>query len=382
MRLGIDITPLQIPSPSGIGVATYETIRALARQSGIEIVLYGRSAPLVPFSETPLDLGLQTRLGSGLVSRAGNIAWLQRGVGPMLAADKIDVFWGTRHVLPRNAAGVALVATLYDFWYERYPHQQPVANRTLNRLVMRDLMRDGDVLTAISDATGDDARELFPASAEKVRTVYMGVDPTEFSPVDGAEVARVRGELAIDGPFVLALDVHNPRKNFSALLDAVGLVPDSVGPFEIVAVGTGRAAARDFDIAHRAEELGLSSRVRFVGDIAQSDLRALYTGAAVFVYPSIYEGFGMPVLEAMACGAPVVCANTSSLPEVAGDAAIGVDPTSAEEISDALARILGDDALAARLADLGKRRAGEFAWTRTADGMRTAFEDAITRHGA
>ncbi len=376
MRLGIDITPLQIASPSGIGVATYQTIRALARMSGVEVVLYGRTTPLVPFSAEPLDLDLQVRLGEGLASRAGNIAWLQRGVGPMLVADKIDVFWGTRHVLPRNAHGVALVATLYDFWYQRHPEQMPLANRTLNRMVMRDLMRDGDVLTAISDATAADARALFPQSAQKVRTVYMGVDLTEFSPATDAEVARVRQELGVGGPFVLALDVHNPRKNFSALLGAVALVPESVGCFEIVAVGTERAAARDFDITRHAEEIGLTSRVHFVGDIAQADLRALYTGAAVFVYPSIYEGFGMPVLEAMACGSPVVCANTSSLPEVAGDAALTVDPNSARELADGLTRILGDQGLAHRLRDLGTARAREFTWERTAHAMREAFEDA------
>ena len=349
MRLGIDITSLQIASSSGIGVATYETIRALSQQAGIEIVLYGRSAPVVPFSETPVDLGLELRLGSGLVSRAGNIAWLQYGVGPMLVGDGIDVFWGTRHVLPRNAKDVALVATLYDFWYARFPRQQPIANRTLNGMVMRDLMRDGDVFAAISDDTAHDARALFPKSAEKVRTVYMGVDQTEYAPVDDSEIARVRERLGIHGPFVLALDVHNPRKNFSAMLEAAAQMSDTTEPFKIVAVGKTRGAARDLGVQRHAEQLGLSSRVHFVGDVPQSDLLALYTGCAAFVYPSIYEGFGMPVLEAMACGAPVICSSTSSLPEVAGDAALSVDPTSPEQLAAALVRVLCNESEAQRL---------------------------------
>ena len=141
----------------------------------------------------------------------------------MLAADGIDVFWGTRHVLPKNAAGVALVATLYDFWYERFPGQQPLANRTLNRAVMRDLMSRGDVFTAISEAAAADARALFPASADRVRTVLLGLDREAFLPATEAAVAAVRQRLGLSEPFVLAMEVHNPRKNFSAVLEATAL---------------------------------------------------------------------------------------------------------------------------------------------------------------
>ena len=295
----------------------------------------------------------------------------------MLEEDGIDVFWGTRHVLPRNTSKVARVATLYDFWHARYPGQQPLVNRTLNRVVMRGLMRDADVLAAISDATAQDARALYPQCADRVRTVYLGVDPAEFAPADPSEVARVREQLGIKGPFVLTMDVYNARKNFSAVLEAVARTSDALGPFEIVAAGKTRATAHDTGIVSHAEALGLSSRVHFVGDVSHADLLALYSGCDVFVYPSLYEGFGMPVLEAMACGAPVICANTSSLPEVAGDAALTVDPTSTEQLSAALASVLGDPAEAARLRGLGRSRAGEFTWERTAAGMRTAFEDAL-----
>jgi glycosyltransferase involved in cell wall biosynthesis len=296
----------------------------------------------------------------------------------MLTRDRIDVFWGTRHVLPRNAKRVALVATLYDFWYERFPQQMPLANRTLNHAVMRDLMRDGDVLTAISDAVADDARSLYPKSAEKVRTVLLGLNPSGYSPAGEAAVMAVRDRLGVNGPFVLALDVHNPRKNFSAVLDAVALMPR--GGVEIVAGGTSRAAARDQSIEHHAEQLGLSDRVRFVGDVSHADLLALYSGCGVFVYPSVYEGFGMPVLEAMACGAPVICSDTSSLPQVVGEAALMVDPTSAEQLSAALVSVLGEPLEAQRLRDLGLIRAREFTWARTAAGMRAAFEAAIAAH--
>lgn len=375
MRLGIDITPLQTATPGGIGVATYETIRALAEQGGVDLVLYGRSRPLVPFSDRPFEVGADVRLTSGPLARAGNIAWLSYGVAPMLARDHIDVFWGTRHVLPRNTS-VPLVATLYDFWYLHRPEEQPFANRTLNRLVVSAAMKRGGVFTAISDATADEARRLFPASASRVRTVRLGVDTGDFLPADAAAVASVRTRIGVDGPFVLAIDVHNPRKNFSILLEAADRLGDAVPGLTIVATGAPRVTARDEDVVRRVERSGLRTRVVFAGDVSQADLRALYTACSAFVYPSAYEGFGMPVLEAMACGAPVICAGASSLPEVAGDAAILFDPTKPEALADALLRLLRDPTEAARLGRLGPARAATFTWERTAAGMRVAFEDA------
>ncbi len=377
MRLGVDITPLQVRSPGGIGVATYETLRALAAHGGIDIVMYGRSAPVVPFSDRPADLGLPLRTGSGPLSRGGNIAWLRFGVGSMLAADGIDVFWGTRHVLPRRVRGVRLVATLHDFWYAHHPEQQPFINRALNRAVIRAAMRDGDAFTADSDATANEARALFPGAADRIRTVHLGVDATEFQPADPAAVAGARAELGVDGPFVLALDVHNPRKNFAAVLDAMAAPGGAFPPLRVVATGTPRSTAMGADIAARVERLGLTSRVVFVGDVPLERLRALYTACAAFVYPSTYEGFGMPILEAMACGAPVVCANVFSLPEVAGDAALSFDPASVSDLAGAVARVVNDVAVAERLRELGRRRVAEFSWERTAEGMRRTFEDVL-----
>lgn len=382
MRLGIDITPLQVVSPGGIGVATYHTVRELAKQDGLDIVLYGRSAPVVPFSGEPLDLGLELRSGSGPLAAAGNIAWLQHGVAPILRKDRIDVFWGTRNVLPRRAPRVARVATLYDFWHVRHPEQQPLLNRTLNRSVIEAAVRDADVLTAISDTTAGEARDLFPDAASKVRTVHLGVDPAEFFPADESEVARVRTELGVEGRFVLAIDVHNARKNFPLLLEAAARIAGSAPEFRIVAVGEARATARDSGVAEHAQRLGLSSRVTYAGDLAPSDLRALYTGCAAFVYPSVYEGFGMPVLEAMSCGAPVLCSSTSSLPEVAGDSALLFDPSSADELASVLARVLSDPAETERLRVAGRWHAASFSWERTAAGMRAAFEDALAARRA
>ncbi len=383
MRLGIDITPLQIASPGGIGTALYEVLRVLPEvAAGHEVVLYGRSAPQVPFSGAPLDVSFPQRTGTGPLSQAGNIAWLQYGIAPMLRHDRIDVFWGTRHVLPRNAAGVALVATAHDFWYAFHPEQQPWANRTLNSYVTRCSMRDADVVVAISDSTAMDARRLFPASADRVRTVLLGVDAARFSPRSAAVVSAIRARFWVGERYVLAMDAYNPRKSFGTILQACARVMPTTGGFDIVALGRPRSSSSGVDVAGTAASLGLSERVRLPGDVSADDLAALYSGAAAFVYPSVYEGFGMPVLEAMACGAPVVCSGVSSLPQVAGDAAILVARGSAGQIGDALVRIFGEPGLRERLVTAGLARASELTWESSARGILAACDDAFAvTHG-
>lgn len=378
MRLGVDITPLQVRSPGGIGTSLYETLRALEKVSeGHEVFLYARSMPFIPFSDSPLDLDIPLRLSRGGMSSAGNIAWLQYGLGATLRKDGIDAFWGTRHVLPRNARGVALIATAYDFWYARHPEQQPFLNRVLNRYVTRSMMNDAHTVTAISDATAADAKLLFPASADRVRTVMLGVNGEIFAPQSAASITDTREALGIDPRYVLAMDVYNPRKNFVTVLEGCARAVASSGPFDIVAMGRPRATAAALDIMAVARSLGLEENLKLVGDVSPQELTRLYSGAQAFVYPSIYEGFGMPVLEAMACGAPVVCSDSSSLPQVAGNAALLVDPRSVDQIGDALAVLLGDPELSERLVIAGRQRAAELTWDSTARGMLAAFEDAL-----
>ena len=378
MRLGVDITPLQTASSGGIGTSTYETLEALAGIPGIEIVLYGTAPPLIPFSARPLDLDLPVRLGSGGLARS-NIFWLRYGVSSLLARDGIDVFWGTRQVLPALPSKAALVATLYDFWHVHHPQQQPLLNRTLNRYSIATTMKRGDVFSAISFATAQDARRLFPQAAHRVEVNLLGVDTKVFAPAPPRQVETRLEALGVNRPYILLLDVYNQRKNAEAVLQAAASI---AGGFEIVALGRSRSTAERVDVAQKAEALGLSPRMKLLGDVPFDDLRALYSGALALVYPSVYEGFGMPVLEAMACGCPVITSNRSSLPEVAGDAAMLVDPTSAPEIAGAIASLVSDADQRDRLRLAGLARAELFTWRRTAEGMLGSFERALDARGS
>jgi len=376
--IGIDATALATPACGGIGVSQYQTMRALAElETPHRFVLYAARPPVVPFSGRPLELPWPVRLGSGALTRS-NVLWMQTAVNGILAADRVDVFWGPRHLLPFRARGIGTVATVHDFWHRHHPEQQPWPNRLANRVLIANVVARADVVVTPSAATAADVARFGRVAEGRVRVVPWGVDAAVFRPLAAAPLAAALARLGVESPYLLTLDVFNPRKNFSAVLEAVSRLPQSTRrSLTVVGVGRPRRTAATADLAKRAEALGLRPRVRLLGDVSTEDLVALYSGALAFIYASVYEGFGMPVLEAMACGCPVVTADRSSLPEVAGGAALLVDPASAAKLAEAIARLASEPGERARLAAAGSARVLDFTWRRTAEGMLDAFEQAL-----
>jgi glycosyltransferase involved in cell wall biosynthesis len=376
--IGIDVTALSAPAPGGIGTSQYQTMRALADlDAKHRYVMFAAAPPFVPFSQMPLDLPWPLRLGSGLAARS-NIVWMQTGVNRALADDGVEVFWGPRHLLPLRARGIARVATVHDFWHHYHPGQQPWANRLADRLLIKRVIASADVVVAPSAATALDVERLGGLEPGSTRVVPWGVDAEVFRAQPRERVDAVLSRLGARPPYLLSLDVFNARKNFRLVLEAVSRLSDDVrGPLQLVAVGRGRGGAKDVDPRAGAGALGLGDRLRLVGDLPPEDLAALYAGALALVYPSVYEGFGMPVLEAMACGCPVIAADTSSLPEVAGEAALLVDTSSSAALRDAISLLATDADERARLVAAGVTRAAGFSWRRAAEGMLEAFEAAL-----
>ena len=376
--IGIDATALSTSACGGIGTSQYQTMRALAEiDTPHRFVLYAASPLVVPFSRRPLDLPWPVRLGSGPLARS-NILWMQTAVNRLLAEDQVDVFWGPRHLLPLRAREVARVATVNDFWERIHPEQQAWPNRMVNRRLIPRVMAAADLVVVPSAATARDAQALYAVPGGRLLVVPLGVDPTVFQPLSQERLAADLARLGVQPPYLLSLDVFNPRKNFSAVLEAVSRLPEQAGgALTVVGLGRPRRTAGRVDVRGGGEALGLGARLRLLGDVRAVDLVALYSGALALAYPSLYEGFSMPILEAMACGCPVVTSDSSSLPEVAGNAALLVDPTSVVKLAAAIARLATDPDERARLAAAGSARAAGFTWRRTAEGMLAAFEQAL-----
>jgi glycosyltransferase involved in cell wall biosynthesis len=242
-------------------------------------------------------------------------------------------------------------------------------------------VRRADVVLADSESTRSDVTELLGVAPDRVWVIYPGVDG-HFRRVHNQDaLAAVRRRYHLPERFVLSVGTLQPRKNFERLIEAYAQVRSSVPPLRgrassnvdlVIAGGTGWM----YDgIYRRVEELRLQGQVHFPGYVADEDLPALYSLADLFVFPSLYEGFGLPVLEAMACGTPVVTSNTSSLPEVVGDAGLTVDPHDVEALAEAMRQLLGDVGLRDAMVQRGLLQARQFTWSGAAEQLLRVYRE-------
>ena len=218
-------------------------------------------------------------------------------------------------------------------------------------------------MIAISQATARDVEALARVPANRIVVTHLGVDPV-FRPQPEAACAAVRARYRLPERYVCYVGNTMPHKNLARMVDAMARVRRRCGPVPLVIAGVPDKHRPALEAA--AARHGLGDGLRLLGPVPDEDLPALLSAAAVFVYPSLYEGFGLPVLEAMACGCPVVTSNRASLPEVAGDAALACDPLDTPAIAEAVATLLTDATAAARLRAAGPLRAAAFTWSRCA----------------
>jgi glycosyltransferase involved in cell wall biosynthesis len=289
-------------------------------------------------------------------------------------------WWWTPFVFPRDLARSAVslahvqyitpldrpvpfITTIHDVAFRRYPGLFPLKHRVLlNALVPLSAWRAARVITG-SESTRQDLVHYYRLPPEKIAVTPYAADRS-YHPMDRDAARRaIRERFGVRRPFVLSVGVLQPRKNLPRLVEAYARIARTV-PHSLVIVGKWGWAHDELKAA--VQRAGLGDRVFFTGYVADSDLPILYNAADVFAYPSLYEGFGLPPLEAMQCGTPVLTADNSSLPEVVGDAGILVDPRSVREIADALRTLLKDDRERARLREAGLERAKRFSWEETA----------------
>jgi glycosyltransferase involved in cell wall biosynthesis len=268
------------------------------------------------------------------------------------------------------------VITVHDLSFLRYPERFRPANRlylsTMTRLSCRRARR----VIAVSQATADEIVRLLGVSAAHIDVIPHGVEHDRFQPVPAAELHGFRHEKDLPERFILYLGTLEPRKNILTLLEAYGRTQAFREAVPLVIAG-GKGWYYE-EIFERVEQLGLTDAVRFPGFVPDAEIPLWYNAATVFVYPSIYEGFGLPLLEAMACGTPVIGSTASSIPEVVQGAGLLVAPDDVDQLSDSLDRVVQDRNLRADLSERGRARSASFTWQATAVATAASYRRALS----
>lgn len=280
---------------------------------------------------------------------------------------RFDVLFAPNFVPPPTRSR-CVVLTVHDLAFRLFPHTAPLATqRWLARLDAA--IGRAAQLIVVSEQSRRDLLDLYPVPEDRVTVVPLGVDADVFRLAPAEAVTAIRQRFGIDGPYLLSLTGIEPRKNIPALIRAWASLDDDVRPTLVLAGPVDPWNREGWDLVRPTlEALAPSVRERIVmtGYVSERHKVALLSGAEALVYPSLYEGFGLPVIEAMACGVPVLTSNVSALPDTAGDAALLVDPHDDAAIADGMERLLTDRALRDRLRGAGTTRAGAFGWDETA----------------
>lgn len=267
------------------------------------------------------------------------------------------------------------VVTIHDCIHLLFPQYLP-SRMALGyaKFMMGQAIRRSVTVFTVSEASRQDILRFYPdAQGERVQVVPNAIDPNLIENPGEEEIERVRERYQIRGRFVLYAGNIKPHKNLDRLIAAFGLLKQRSGLEDVKLLIIGDEIHKYGSLRRAVESAGVRQDVRFFGFVPDSTLAALYRLASVFAFPSLYEGFGLPPLEAMACGAPVVTSRISSLPEVVGDAALLVDPYSVEAIADGLARVLEDEALRSELIARGRLRAASFSWERSVKSIHETY---------
>jgi glycosyltransferase involved in cell wall biosynthesis len=305
--------------------------------------------------------------------------WTHLRLSWEMATRPPDLLFVPAHVLPLIHPRRSVV-TVHDLGYLYYPEAHTRFQNAYLRWSTRYNARAAARVLADSQATRDDLARHYHIPAGKIVVVYPGRDEGLAPVTDPAALSTVRTRYGLAGRYLLHVGTLQPRKNLIRLLHAfASLFASGIEPpsSDLRLVITGKKGWLYDDLLAEIQKLDLAAKGRVVltGYVPDDDLPALLSGALAFVFPSLYEGFGFPVVEAMSCGAPVVCSNASSLPEVAGDAALLVDPTDVASLAAALARVAADEGLRNDLRERGFRQASRFSWRQCAQQVLEVLEE-------
>ena len=364
MRIGFDLRPF-LKEETGVGVYFRNLLFELAKiDAENEYFLFSSSwKDRFPRDRIP-PFGRRRFRDVRLPVKAVDFLWYKLGWPPL------DHFFGTKLDLTHSPAPVFLptrgkkIITVNDLFFLDSPDQADRGARQNFAGRVARAVEAADGIVTISEFSRQAILDRFPADEKKIRVIPLGVDSEWKSEPAEADLDRVRADLAPPGPFLLFVGALEPRKNLVRLVEALKILHDRGRKVPLLIVG--RPGGDSVRVRNQIDRLGLGPMVKLPGYLDADTVRCLYRLAAALVFPSLAEGFGLPVLEAMAGGLPVTASGTSAIPEVAGGAALLFDPASPEDIAEKVGRILDDRQLRRGLAEKGRHRAALFDWQKTA----------------
>ena len=371
MIIGIDASRALIARRTGTERYSLELINALLDLDSEHLIrLYVPRRP-------PVDL---FRDNAEVVVLPGKRLWTHTKLGPHTRKHPPDVLFVPSHVLP-IAGPPRTVVTVHDLGYEYYPEAHSGKELRYLRWSTRRHARVATRIMADSNATRRDLVQLYGADPDRIRVVYLAPDPNLKPVTDKIKLSLTTAQFGIPGyaRYLLHVGAMRPRKNLDRLVEAFALVRERLPEMKLHLVLAGDMASGGHALREKVKRMGLLDVVRFPGFVLPHQIATLYSAAAVYVIPSLFEGFGLPALEAQACETPLVCANSSSLPEVAGEGALYFDPHSVEEMAAAIEKVLVDDGLRQALIAQGRRNLERFSWRKSAQETLAVLEEAAAR---
>ena len=360
MRIGIDATICFTPKPTGLGIYTINIVNELAKIHD-DIVVWTVDDANFEIDNNKLRKVMQPLRHAGAKLFQFRPFWLKMFLPQKLREEGVDVLFSTVPSALTNAP-VPHVITVHDLIPLTFPGESPKPVCWNYKHRVPRILDNASALITISDYTKKDLESHWGINGSKISTVYEGYDENNFKPVNDATVLEKHG-LESDN-YLLYVGNASPRKNLHNLIKAFSAVKDRV-PHKLVLCGA-KTSLEVKALRKLIAAYNIGSKVVLLDYVPYRELPVLYANAALFVYLSLYEGFGLPVLESMACGTPVLASNTTSIPEVAGDAALLIDPTDSNAITKSIYAMLSDKARMQNLSKAGLERCNEFSWRKAA----------------
>ncbi|SKA76588.1 Glycosyltransferase involved in cell wall bisynthesis [Caloramator quimbayensis] len=375
MKIGMELQPI-FKDKTGIGWYTYNIIKEVIKlDKDNEFIGYGfnfagRNNILPNIKDLNIEYDICKVIPYGLYSRLWDYIPIKYN---NFFRNKADIYHFFNFIVPPNIGGIVIV-TVYDVVYKRFPETMTKANfNRLEKNLQRSVDR-ADIIITISENSKKEIIEYLNVAEDKIRIIPIGIEIEKYrKKYSENEMIKVRKKYNIPNEYILYLGTLEPRKNIETIIDSYALYKKNGGNLKLVIAG--KKGWMYDSILNRVKQYSLGDEVIFTGYVDEDDKACIYKMSSLFLFPSFYEGFGIPVIEAMAAGTPVITSNTSSLPEAAGDAAIFVNPKDINAIADSMLKIANNDYYKKELIIKGLKQSEKFSWEKSAEKLINIYNE-------